>query len=99
MLLFKLYHYPNPNEMKSMNGVYATIFLCKAYGPGIIWVNEMKFGVNRAPGAGSIVQPVVDLQSSARTTTVLRLSLENAKDCIVTIVRLLCYHSVLLKIS
>ena len=43
----------------------ATILHCKAVlGWGATWANEINFGMNHAPVAGSIAQPV-DQQSSA----------------------------------
>ena len=55
-----------PARKNEMNGVLGySSALGGNTGPGIIWANEMNFGMNHTPGSGSVTQPV-DLQSSAR---------------------------------
>ena len=48
-----------------MNGVLSHDSALQSYtGPGATWANEMNFGMNHAPCAGSIAQPVAQ-QSKA----------------------------------
>ena len=44
-----------------INGVYGHLCTVKLY-----WANEMNFGMNNAPGAGSIAGPVKLLTSTVR---------------------------------
>ena len=50
--------------MGNVNGVLGHDSALQGYtGPGTVWVNEMNFGMNHAPGAGLITR-IVDLQYS-----------------------------------
>ena len=57
-----------------MNGASGYNSAVKGYtGPGITWANEMNYGLNHAPGAGSIAG-LVDVVQRANTVIWLPLN-------------------------
>ena len=55
----------NQSMNQSINNVLRPqIYTVRLYRTGVSWDNEMNFGINHAPGAGSIAR-LTDLQSSA----------------------------------
>ena len=60
------------------------------------WANAMSFGMNHAPGAGSITRPIDTLQYTLHTTTVPKLLQDCLEDTVMNIQNFffLYFHSI-----